>query len=115
VWRGEALRELGRHREALKDLDREPAGAWTLINRALARDALGDLDGMRRDFGRLLPSIVAHIRRRIGRRAGGDLDEAGMRRVLRSGLSFGLGYRREADYGNAIWMSLGTGSRKPGR
>ena len=75
VYRGEALRKLGRLREARADLERavasrpSRAGAW--INLALACDALGDVAAARAAFERtkaIAPALLED--------AGGDLEGA---------------------------------------
>lgn len=107
VWRAEAKRALGRPREALADLA-EPALAgdgratpiwlWALVNRALAKAALGDRAGLKADFAAIPAEIRAYIRRRSGRE-----DMVG---VLEAGLELSRGFRRE-EYKQAIWMAAG--------
>lgn len=96
LWRAEARRELGRFEEALDDLAgvTRQHGVWILINRALARRALGDEAGMRADFA-ALPEAVA--RRLLA--ADARLPEA-----LEAGLRLGRGFRR-GEYGQAVWLS----------
>lgn len=97
IWRGEAKRRLGMHREALKDLDKVPAalGMWALFNRALVKQALGDRAGMKADFDALPARVVDYIRAKTGLE-----DREGL---LRAGLELSRGFRR-AEYGQAIWM-----------
>jgi len=104
VWRGEAKRALGLHREALSDLD-EPALAgdgratpiwlWALVNRALAKAALGDRAGLKADFDAIPAPIKDYIRRKSGQQ-----DPV---KILEAGLELSRGFRRE-EYKQAIWM-----------
>ncbi len=113
VWRGEAKRLLGRHRQALKDLaangikdPTRPAQAWqwALFNRALVKRALGDLKGMSADFGEILPSVVGYIRRKKNLSLSGVPTPDEMAAILEAGLELARGFRRE-EYGQAIWMA----------
>lgn len=104
VWRGEAKRELGRYKEAIEDLNVKPyadspnelsIGLWSLVNRALAKAALGDNEGFRADFEAVPSFVVNYIRRKTG------LSDP--ERILRAGLDLSRGFRRD-DYRQAIWM-----------
>jgi tetratricopeptide (TPR) repeat protein len=104
VWRGEAKRSLGMHREALKDLnepslsdpDRStPIWLWALFNRALVKAALGDRAGLKSDFDAIPADVREHIRRKTG--------HEDMVNILEAGLELSRGFRRE-EYKQAIWM-----------
>lgn len=104
TWRGEAKRELGLFRESLEDLgvksyagspDGRSLCVWSLVNRALAKSALGDRDGFRKDFDAIPAFLVAHIRAETG--------HADPEKILRAGLDLSRGFRRD-DYRQAIWM-----------
>lgn len=104
TWRGEAKRELGLFQESLEDLSVQsyadsPDGrslcVWSLINRALAKSALGDRDGFRKDFDALPAFLVAYIRDKTG--------HTDPEKILRAGLDLSRGFRRD-DYRQAIWM-----------
>jgi tetratricopeptide (TPR) repeat protein len=103
VWRGEAKRLLGRHREAVKDLSREPAGLWALMNRGLARAELGDVAGLKKDVSGLSREVIGHIERRA-RLAPLNGGARSMRALLTAGLRLAKGFRRD-DYAYAIWMA----------
>jgi tetratricopeptide (TPR) repeat protein len=63
LGRGEALQKLGRHRDALLDLDRAIASGadWTgHLLRARARQALGDVAGAVADFRRVIEENPGH-------------------------------------------------------
>ena len=104
VWRGETKRALGLHREALVDLN-EPALAgdgratpiwlWALVNRALAKEALGDQAGFTSDYAAIPRTVLDYIRKKSGQQ-----DRA---KILLAGLNLARGFRRE-EYGQAIWM-----------
>ena len=103
VWRAEAKRALGRHEEALEDLRRPPLGVWVLVNRALAKAALGDLAGLKADLDALPPGLVERVERRLGPGPAGETDAARMERVLEGFLSLARGWRRE-EYGQSLWL-----------
>jgi tetratricopeptide (TPR) repeat protein len=94
LWRAEAKRELGRPREALKDLESVAPEhmVWVLFNRALAKRDLGDEPGMNADFERLPAAVKRRVRR-------GTIAES-----LEAGLALGRGFRR-AEYEQAVWLS----------
>lgn len=108
LWRAEAKRELGRPREALREL--ETVGAqhwvWVLFNAALAKKDLGDLEGMRRDLARLPDAVLAHAARSLGlkeaRPAGLDAEAAA--RLLEAAFALARGFRR-GEYAQAVWLS----------
>ncbi|UPT75018.1 MAG: tetratricopeptide repeat protein [Elusimicrobiota bacterium] len=104
LWRAETNRELGRHREALKELETvlPEHRVWVLVNRALCRYALGDAAGMASDVESLPENVVAHVRARSGLE--GPLDPARTARLLEAALRLGRGFRR-AEYGQAVWLS----------
>ncbi|MBI3553371.1 MAG: tetratricopeptide repeat protein [Elusimicrobia bacterium] len=109
LWRAEAKRELGRCREALRDLEGVSAlSVWVLFNRALARRALGDEAGMIADFESLPKKVVDHVRRRIGLPGARPLDAGQMSRILEAGLKLARGFRRD-EYGQAVWLSRRSG------
>lgn len=103
VWRGEARRLLGRHREALEDLSRRPVSLWALVNGALARGALKDEAGMRRDYRRIPESVRDYLRERAGLDSRPVESPRDMKAVLETGLKLARGCRRDA-YGQAVWM-----------
>ena len=105
VWRGEARRELGLYREALKDLNEEslahkkrepPIWLWALVNRALVKAALGDAAGLRADFDALPSYFTEYLRAKTGL---GDPEA-----LLKASLELSRGFRRE-EYRQAIWMT----------
>lgn len=104
TWRGEAKRELGLFREALEDLsvqsyadstDGRSLCVWSLINRALAKSALGESAGLQKDFDALPAFLVAYIREKSG--------HSDPEKILRAALDLSRGFRRD-DYRQAIWM-----------
>lgn len=97
LWRAEAKRALGLHEQALEDLRRPPLGVWVLVNRGLAKAALGDLDGMKADHDALPKAVIGRVRAALGP------DPAGEARVLEECLRLARGWRRE-EYGQAIWL-----------
>ncbi|MDP3542338.1 MAG: hypothetical protein Q8T11_07725 [Elusimicrobiota bacterium] len=101
-WRAEAHRLAGRHGEASADLEhlvvRGPKNFWTHINRALLRDAAGDVKGMAEDFAQAPPELLALARARLG------APRAEMRRALTSWLDWAKGVRRWEKYVQPIWM-----------
>lgn len=97
LWRAEAKRALGLHAQALEDLRRPPLGFWVLVNRGLARAALGDLDGMKADHDALPKHVVERVRAALGP------EPAGEARVLEECLRLARGWRRE-EYGQSLWL-----------
>lgn len=97
LWRAEAKRTLGLHDQALEDLRRPPLGVWVLVNRALAKAALGDLDGMKADHDALPRHVVERVRAALGP------EPAGEARVLEECLRLARGWRRE-EYGQSLWL-----------
>ncbi|UPT72915.1 MAG: hypothetical protein M0D55_13480 [Elusimicrobiota bacterium] len=104
VWLAEAKRELGRPAEALAELSRpelatpdglSPMLVWGLVNRALAKAALGDAEGLRADFA-LIPADMLDF---VMARSRTKSPEA----VLKAALRLARGFRRE-EYGQAVWM-----------
>lgn len=105
VWRGEAKRRLGLHKEALKDLDEPtltdpdratPIWLWALFNRALVKAALGDRAGLKADFDAIPARIREHVKAKTG--------HEDMVKLLEAGLELSRGFRRE-EYQQAIWMA----------
>jgi tetratricopeptide (TPR) repeat protein len=93
LWRAEAKRELGRPKEALKELKPLPQQMpWVLFNRALALRDLGDEAGMRSAFESLPAAVIARVRR-------GTVSQS-----LEAGLKLARGFRRN-EYNQAIWLS----------
>lgn len=109
VWRGEALRLLGRHVEALRDLDAFvadcPGCCWGRFNRGLVRSALGDEEGMADDYAQVPSRVTSFIRRRLGLPEDRTPCRAEMRKVMAAGLEMGRGIRRWEGYVNMIWMA----------
>lgn len=88
IWRGEAKRMLGQYNEAIEDLSRSSPGVWALVNRSLAKTALGDSEGAAEDY----EAIPKNVRER------GSLEEI---------LSLARGWRRE-EYGQALWINAAS-------
>lgn len=105
VWRGEAKRALGLNREALKDLSEAaaPVGIWARFNRALAKQALGDLKGMKADFTAIPSYVLDYVREKAGLPADYEPTPANMAKVLEAGLVLSRGFRRE-EYRQAVWL-----------
>jgi tetratricopeptide (TPR) repeat protein len=108
VWRGEAYRVLGRHAEALRELDaavaRSPGSCWGYFNRGLVRAALGDEAGLAADLAMVPKDIILFLRRRLGLRQDRPLRPKDMRRILAAGLDLGRGIRRTESYLGRLWM-----------
>ncbi|MCX5795647.1 MAG: tetratricopeptide repeat protein [Elusimicrobia bacterium] len=108
VWRGEAYRLLGRHAEALRELDaavaRAPGSCWGYFNRGLVRAALGDREGLAADLGMIPKDITAFLRRRLGLRQDRPLSPRDMSRLLAAGLDLARGIRRTESYLGRLWM-----------
>lgn len=99
VWRGEALRILGRHAEALDVLGRAPVGVWARVNRALAFAALGDAQRARADYDLLPNALVSAARKSLKSRRGR------IKEILERCLALARGMRREESYAQAIWKT----------
>ncbi len=112
VWRGEALRLAGSPRRALRDLSREPVGTWASFNRALLHGAGGRPELMRRDFLNIPATIRDWISARLRLSPRREWDPASMRRVLKAGLDWARGWRREESYGRTLWMWAGKRGRR---
>lgn len=106
-WRGEAYRLQGRNAESVKDLDAvisaAPTDFWAHVNRALARDALGDEAGLRADAAAIPQYLAAFLRETLGLRPGADLSAEETRRLLTAALERSRGVRRWELYVQAIW------------
>jgi tetratricopeptide (TPR) repeat protein len=79
VWRGEAHRLLGRHREALDDLNRAlrlQDNVWALLNRALLHAEQGKLRSMRADFERIPHGVLRRLKQWSGIDLSSSTDEA---------------------------------------
>lgn len=103
VWRAEARRALGRNEEALEDLRQPPLGVWVLVNRALAKAALGDLAGLKADHDALPRELVERVERKLGPCPAGETAEGRRTRILEGFLSLARGWRRE-EYGQSLWL-----------
>lgn len=100
VWRGEVKRVLGRPREALDDLSRARAEpdrpmVWALVNRALAKEALGERRGALREYRAIPPALRARLEEACG--------QSDPIRRLRRALELARGYRRD-DYDQRVWL-----------
>lgn len=107
VWRGEAKRLAGREREAIADLDLAIARygqghLWAHLNRALARQALGDEAGMREDFARVPADVVEFLREKTGLEEASSC--AAIAALARAGLEGARGIRRMEPYLKPVWM-----------
>lgn len=101
IWRGEALRRSGRHREALRALAGID-GPWAAVNRLLAHAALGEGERARREWSGLKPDFAAWLAG--GRPAAGDL--AAPQALAEAGLRRARGWRRDSHYGLHAWEPL---------
>jgi tetratricopeptide (TPR) repeat protein len=107
VWRSEALYRLGRPREALleaqtaKKIDRG-SNFYCSVAAGLARFALGDVKGMRRELSELPSAVINHVARQTGFDSSGSADAAA--KTLEAVLSLSQGVRRGA-YETAAWLS----------
>ena len=100
VWRGEGLRRLGKHEQALRELERAPRGVWRAVNRGLAKAALGDEAGLREEYALIAAPVVRHVAGKLGVEEPANAAE--MSRVLEKALELARGYRRE-DYNQLVW------------
>jgi hypothetical protein len=95
AWRAQALRALGRPREALAAVAAEPAGPWSLLNRALARADLGESAALDADYERLPAALKDYAARRFPKAS----KKARLENVLKSA----RGCRAE-QYAWPVWM-----------
>lgn len=103
VWRAETQYRLGRHEEALLDLEKAAAPFWGRVLGALMKDE----EGSRADFAGLPGDIVAHIRRRLRLPEG-----SGERKtILEGALKLARGYRRE-EYSQKVWVRAARDNRR---
>lgn len=103
IWRAETHRELGRHEQALKDLNGKSTGLWFLFNRALSRGGINDFSGMKSDFEAIPQFVTDHIKNKIRIKSASQLSFGGMKKILFAGIKLARGYRRD-DYGQAMWI-----------
>lgn len=102
VWRGEALRRLGLHSRALRDLTRKPDNVWARVNRGLLYAQRGDTEALAGEYGAVPEEMRLHVERllRLPRHGGSP---AHMRAVLEGMLAQAKGFRRD-DYNHAVWL-----------
>ena len=106
TWRVEALYRLGRFREACEEADFSAShyerycGFHLHVLRGLSRGALGDVVGMRADFGRVPRDITEYAAQSL-RIAPASAADA--KRLLEAILDLSRGVRR-GGYENSVWM-----------
>jgi len=108
VWRGEALRRLVKHEEALRELALAPSGVWRSVNAGLAKAALGDQAGLREEYARLPGPVVDFVKGKLDLEAVESAEDLG--RVLRKALELARGFRRE-DYNQLVWARPSEAAR----
>lgn len=108
-WRGETYRLAGRFNESLRDLeiviDRGCDDLWARFNRALLRDAMGNVAGLAEDFAAIPGEMTSWIDKRIAPASGPAMTPSEMRRILTAGLEWARGVRRWENYVQLIWMN----------
>lgn len=106
VWLSEALYRLGRWRQALREADSVKRisvvpNFYGRVVAGLARGALGDAAGMRREYGRVPREVLAYVRQKKALGAGNSA--ACVRQTLEAVLELSRGVRR-GNYETAVWM-----------
>lgn len=109
AWRGEVYRCLGRHPQALADLDcviaDSPDVFWAHVNRALLRDSQDLPLAMKEDFLTIPSDVTQYLRKVLRLPLDGELSREQMRRVLSCGLERAKGNRRWELYVRQLWRS----------